>query len=135
MGQSKQKEDEIAAQLARLEEISQLAEKEGEAIERAMLESEAIRREVTERPMKDVLLARKYRTRVGLFGIRLEKLLLRVDEVDSLGGVEEIRQRRKQAVRRMEALLRNADGLNAVANELVVTQDKLMQRVEDDGAL
>lgn len=135
MAQSKKKEDEIAAQLARLEEISQLAEKEGEAIEQAALESEAIRREITERPTRDVLLARKYRTRVGLFAIRLEKLLLRVDEVNSLGGVEEIRQRRKLAVRRMETLLRSADELNAVANELVATHDKLMQRAEDDGAL
>jgi len=72
----------------------------------------------------DPLLTKKFRTKAGQSSIRLEKLLLELDKVDTLGN-ETLRTKRKEEVRYLQHLLKRADELNAKANRLVDFQEQL----------
>lgn len=72
----------------------------------------------------DPLLAKKFKTRAGYSSIRLEKLLLELDQVDTLGD-ENLKAQRKQEVRYIQNLLQKADDLNSKALRLVQFQESL----------
>jgi len=72
----------------------------------------------------DPLLTKKFKTRVGLSSVRLEKLLLELDKVETHGN-EEIRAKRKEEVKYLQTLLQKADELNVKATQLVGFQERV----------
>lgn len=78
----------------------------------------------------DELLTRKYRTKVGLVAIQLEKLLLELDGVDTLGGLGDVRVPRKQVVAKIQTALADVEHLLALAQELIGRQDSFVKKEE-----
>jgi hypothetical protein len=74
----------------------------------------------------DPLLSKKFRTKAGLSSVRLEKLLLELDKMESYGN-EELRALRKDNVKYIQSLLQRADQMNEKANKLVGFQDRLAE--------
>ena len=72
----------------------------------------------------DPLLSKKFRTKAAHSGIRLEKLLLDLDKVDTFGNAD-LRARRKDEVKYIQQLLTRADEMNKKALKLVEFQEHL----------
>ena len=123
-----------AQQLLKINNIHQAAQSEETILERVLKERKQVLSAIVGDTWKskafksgsnlDPLLAKKFRTRTGLSGIRLEKLLLELDNVETLSD-EELRARRKQEVQFVQSLLQKADELNQKANRMVQFQERV----------
>ncbi|KAH9258154.1 hypothetical protein BASA81_003717 [Batrachochytrium salamandrivorans] len=83
----------------------------------------------------DELLTRKHRTKVGLVAIQLEKLLLELDGVDTLGGLGDVRVPRKQVVVKIQSALAEVENLLTLAQELIGKQDKVVKEEEEPSSV
>ena len=66
----------------------------------------------------DPLNSAKLRTELGLVLVALEKMLLRVDQIDS-GGNMKVRQKRKELVAQIQQVVSSGEDLMKVAKKLI----------------
>jgi hypothetical protein len=128
--------EQYEAQVARLSRIREQADAEASILDQVSEErTRTISRLVGDawktkafrerhKPSVDPLLTKKFRTKAGLSAVRLEKLLLEVDKVETYGNPE-LREMRGNTVKWIQGLLQRADELTAKANRLVEFQTRL----------
>lgn len=110
-------------QQQRLEALSMALEAESQNISGNQREAQQLSKQLREQVwVEDALLSRKFRTKAGACSLRLEKLLLEVDLVES-NGDENVRQARKQAVAKVQSLLASADEVSQLAKQIIQLQD------------
>ncbi|KAH9258137.1 hypothetical protein BASA81_003700 [Batrachochytrium salamandrivorans] len=124
----------MTPQQQRLEAISVALEAESQNISGNQHEAQQLLKQFGEQVwVEDALLSRKFRTKVGTCSLRLEKILLEVDLVESMGD-ENVRQARKQAVAKVQALLASADEVNQFAKRMIQIQDDKPQISQNTAA-
>lgn len=123
---------QIDEQLARLRAIEQQADQEAFKL-RFGLKPEAERLgSLNYEQEEDSLLTRKFRTRAGQSLIALERILLQIDGVDTLGGLEDIRLARKQLVNKINELIAEAESVVQTTKQLIELQDAAAVRKEEE---
>lgn len=94
-------------------------------------EREQVLAELKQNPQANPLLAKQYHTKCSRVVLRLESLLLELDKVDTLGGMIEIRSKRKELITTIQSLLNEADQLEKDAQSVVELQHQILTQEEN----